>query len=177
MASVQSAKRKVQSKSLVEKYNALKEIEEGNSCISIAKKYGVAKNTISHWLKKKQDIYRAIEENNAGRKRKRMKSATYEKLDKAIYKWFISVRHSNIPISASIIKLKALEFAKGLQCDNFQASDGWLGRWKERFNIRLKTVSGTIYKFFNSCSFKMFMKLPSPEKNSLHGTFIPFPSP
>ena len=84
MASVQSAKRKLQSKSLVEKYNALKEIEEGNSCISIAKKYGVAKNTISHWLKKKQDIYRAIEENNAGRKRKRMKSATYEKLDKAI---------------------------------------------------------------------------------------------
>ena len=84
MASVQSAKRKLQSKSLVEKYNVLKEIEEGNSCISIAKMYGVAKNTISHWLEKKQDIYRAIEENNAGRKRKRMKSATYEKLDKAI---------------------------------------------------------------------------------------------
>ena len=62
--------------------------------------YGVAKNTISHWLKKKQDIYREIEENNAGTKRKRMKSATYKKLDKAIYKWFISVRHSNIPISA-----------------------------------------------------------------------------
>ena len=70
-----------------------------------------------------------------------MKSATYEKLDKAIYKWFISVRHSNIPISASIIKLKALEFVKGLKCDKFQASDGWLRRWKERFNVRLKTVS------------------------------------
>ena len=34
----------------------LKEIEEGNSCIFIGKKYGVAKDTISHWLKKKQDI-------------------------------------------------------------------------------------------------------------------------
>ena len=51
MASVQAAKRKLQSKSLVEKYQALKEIEEGYSCISITKKYGVAKNTISHWLK------------------------------------------------------------------------------------------------------------------------------
>ena len=48
MASVQPAKRKLQSKSLVEKYNALNEIEEGNSCISIAKKYGVAKNTMSN---------------------------------------------------------------------------------------------------------------------------------
>ena len=72
--------------------------------------FGVAKISISHWLKKKQDIYRASDENNAGTKRKRMKSATYEKLDNAIYKWlvFISVRHSNIPISASIIKLLSL---------------------------------------------------------------------
>ena len=79
-----------------------------------------------------------------------MKSARSGKLYKAIYKWFISVRHSGIPISASIIKQKALEFSKGLQCDNFQASDGWLGRWKERFNVRLKTESATIYKLFNS---------------------------
>ena len=56
IASVQeAAKRKLQSKSLVGRYSALKEIEEGDSCISIAKKYGVTKGTISHWLKKKQE--------------------------------------------------------------------------------------------------------------------------
>ena len=47
---------------------------------------------------------------------------------------------SNIPISASIIKLKALEFAKGLEGDKFQASDGWPRRWKEHFNVLLNTV-------------------------------------
>ena len=92
-------------------------------------------------VEKETDMYRAIDENNVGTKRKRMKSATYEKLDKEIYKWVISIRHSNIPISAGIIKLKALEFAKGLKCAKFQASDGWLHRWEKRFNVRLKTVS------------------------------------
>ena len=65
MASVQSAKRKLQSKSLVEKYNALKEIEEGNSCISIAKKVWCRKEHNITLVEKEttQDIYRAIEEN------------------------------------------------------------------------------------------------------------------
>ena len=49
MASVQAAKIKLNTKSVLEKYNALKEIEGGKSAISVAKKYGVAKNTVSTW--------------------------------------------------------------------------------------------------------------------------------
>ena len=56
MAAVQSAKRKLVTVSLVDKYNVLKEIEGGKSCVDTAKKYGVAKNTISYWLKKKKEI-------------------------------------------------------------------------------------------------------------------------
>ena len=37
--------------------------------------------------------------------------------------------------------MKALDFAKRLVFDNFQASDGWLGRWKKRFNVSFKIVS------------------------------------
>ena len=33
-------------------------------------------------------------------------------------------------------------FANDLNVGNFQASDGWLRRWKERNNITFKTVSG-----------------------------------
>ena len=37
--------------------------------------------------------------------------------------------------------MKALDFAKSLAFDDFQASDGWLGRWKKkRFNGSFKTV-------------------------------------
>ena len=138
MAAVQSSKRRLTCVTLVNKYKPLKEIDAGQTCISTTKKYGVAKNTVSHWVKKKNEIFKAVEGNNASKKRKRMN----EELDSAVYKWLKTARHSNIPISCSIFKEKALEFAKSLDLNDFHASDGWVSRWKKRFNVSFKTVSG-----------------------------------
>ena len=52
------------------------------------------------------------------------------------------MRSQNVPLSASMIQEKAVIFAKELSTENFQASDGWLRRWKERDNISFETVSG-----------------------------------
>ena len=41
-----------------------------------------------------------------------------------------------------MIQEKALTFAKELNVENFQASDGWLRRWTERNHKSFKTVSG-----------------------------------
>ena len=68
-----------------------------------------------------------------------MKPATYEELDNATYKWLKSARDRNVPAGA---KLKALEFAKTPDLGNFHASDGWMDRWKKRFNVSFKTISG-----------------------------------
>ena len=142
MATVQASKRRLATVTLVDKYKALKEITEGQSCIATAKKYGVAKNTVSHWLKKKTEIFEAVERNHVSKKRKRMKTATYEELDYAMYKWLQNARHNNIPISGTIFKEKALEFTKSLEIQDFHASNGWVSRWKKRFNVSFKTVSG-----------------------------------
>ena len=63
-------------------------------------------------------------------------------MDQAIFNWFLNMRSQNVPLSASIIQEKAVIFAKELNTENFQASDGWLQCWKERNNISFKTVSG-----------------------------------
>ena len=102
----------------------LKEIDAGRSCLATAKKYGVAKNLVSHLVKKKAEIFEAVEGNNASKKRKRMKTSTYEELDSAVYRWLKTARYSNIPISCSIFKEKALEFAKSLELNDFHASGG-----------------------------------------------------
>ena len=52
------------------------------------------------------------------------------------------MRSQNVPLSASMIQEKGVIFAKELNTENFQASDGWLRRWKERNDISFKTVSG-----------------------------------
>ena len=102
-------------------------MDAGQSCIATAKAYGVAKNTVSHWVKKKVEIFEAVEGNKASKKKKRMKTATYEELDSAVYKWLKTARY--FPISCSILKEKALEFAKSLELNDFHASDGWVNRW------------------------------------------------
>ena len=71
MAAVQSSKRRLACLTIVNKYKALKEIDAGQSCIATAKKYGVAKNTISHRVKKKAEIFEAVEENKALKKGKK----------------------------------------------------------------------------------------------------------
>ena len=134
---MQASKRRLATVTLVDKYKALKEITEGQSCIATAKKY-----TVSHWLKKKTEIFEAVERNNVSKKRKIMKTATYEELDYAMYKWLQNARHNNIPINGTIFKEKALEFTKSLEIQDFHASDGWVSRWKKRFNVSFKTVSG-----------------------------------
>ena len=52
------------------------------------------------------------------------------------------MRSQNVPLSASMIQEKTVVFAKELNIEDFQASDGWLRRWKERNNISFKTASG-----------------------------------
>ena len=119
----------------------MKKIDGCQNCIATAKKYGVAKNTVSHWSKKKAEIFEAVKGNNMSKKRKRMKTATYEELYSAMYKWLKTARHSNIPIKCNKFKEKALEFAKSLEFHDFHASNGWLGVWKKSFNVSFKTVS------------------------------------
>ena len=51
LAAVQTSKGRLAAVILINKYKAFREIDGGQSCIAAAKKFGVAKNTVSHWLK------------------------------------------------------------------------------------------------------------------------------
>ena len=48
----------------------------------------------------------------------------------------------NVAINGQVLQEKALDFAKQLKIEKFQASDGWLHGWKARYNISFKEVSG-----------------------------------
>ena len=135
-------KRKLASKTITEKYKILKEIDKGNSCAFVAKNYYIPKQTLSNWLKKKKQIYESVDSNSTTKKRQRFRGSPYESIDEACYKWLVNARGRNIPISATVLKTKALYIAKELGCNDFSASDGWLDRWKKRKNVSFKTISG-----------------------------------
>ena len=138
---VSAATRTISLKSLKEKYDALKDLEKGASNGSVAKKYNTPKNTLSTWVKNKQKIIIAL---NGGTnpKCKKLRTGIHEKLDEAIFKWFLSARSQNVPIGGVVFKAKTLEYAKEIGLDDFHASDSWIRRWKKRYNISFKTISG-----------------------------------
>ena len=135
-------KRKITSKSIIEKYKIPIKVYEGSSCASVAAKYSIPKQTLSNWIKKKKQIYESVDSSSSAKKRHRFRASPSENLDDVCYTWLVNARSQNIPISAAILKAKALFFAKELGCNDFHASDGWLDRWKKRKNVSFKTVSG-----------------------------------
>lgn len=52
-----------------------------------------------------------------------------------------------MPISGPLIREKGLEVAKILGADNFQASIGWLDKFKTRHTFSWKAVSGEVGSF------------------------------
>ena len=161
-----ASKRKLQTRTLTEKYTILKEIDNGKKCAAVIRDYNIPKHTLYGWMKDKQKIYEEVEASRVTHKRQRLRTATYEDMDKACYKWFVNARHQNIPVSWSIFKAKALYFAKEFGMDKFQASNGWTDRWKKRFNVSFRSVSGMYFLFmFTKLFFQNVDELTLSSKN------------
>ncbi|GBN51302.1 Tigger transposable element-derived protein 6 [Araneus ventricosus] len=52
------------------------------------------------------------------------------------------MRDKNVPISGPFIIEEALQFAKALGYDEFRGSNGWLEKFKRRYGIMAKVISG-----------------------------------
>ena len=139
MASVAGNKRLHNEHTLV--YTALMELERGISNKAASKKFNVPKNTLSAWKKNRDKIVTAFK-SSGGTRRQRIKEGTYEQVNLACYKWLLVQRSENTPVNGKVLQEKALDYAKQLNVEKFQASDGWLHAWKSRYNISFKEVSG-----------------------------------
>lgn len=72
-----------------------------------------------------------------------MKLASNTNLDDAVYKWFTQKRCQGEPISSPILCEKAVQFNEKIGgTSNFEASTGWLKRFKSRHGIRELQIQG-----------------------------------
>ena len=94
-------------------------------------------STLATWKKNKERFFESFQ--NSSLKWQRVNTGTYKKLNKALLKWFTSMRGNNIPINGPIRLEKTYEFATTFIYNNFAASSGWLKGWKERQMIFLSS--------------------------------------
>ncbi|XP_069179533.1 tigger transposable element-derived protein 7-like [Procambarus clarkii] len=71
-----------------------------------------------------------------------MKTSTHVQLDEAVYKWFAQHRTAGVTIRGPEIQKAASRFAESLGIKNFEASEGWVARFKGRHNIVKRKIVG-----------------------------------
>ena len=128
--------------SLGEKYKAITDLESGLKPSKVAEKYDVPRNMKSTWLQKKEEIKSAFKSGEVSSKRKNMRIRQNDNLEKALFSWFKKMRTNNLPVNGTVVKEKAISYAKELQIEGFKASNGWFERWKSRFNVSFKAIAG-----------------------------------
>ena len=129
---------------LAKKIEVIKALEKNpsRSQKEIAEKYGVSIATISLILKNKMSL-QSTSKKVQNLSQKRQHTSTAPDVDEALFTWFCRASTTQgISISGDILKEKVLFFARSLNVENFNASDGWLGRWKTRYNVVFKKAQG-----------------------------------
>lgn len=122
------------------KRKILAEVDKGRKKTEICEEYSIAKSTLSTYIKDRSKIEDTTSTNEP--KRKRARVAKNDDLENVLFRWFQQARASSIPISGPILCTKANEIAAEMNISDFSSNTGWLDRFKKRFGIVYKTISG-----------------------------------
>lgn len=128
--------------SISEKLEIIAEVDRGVKKSDVALKRGISASTLSTFLKNRSKLESQKQSALLGSHRKKIRFSNFQDVDAAVFTWFQDIRSRNIPVSGPLIREKALEFARAFGYENFQASVGWLNRFKERYGISAKQICG-----------------------------------
>lgn len=141
-----SSKRSRKVLSIEKKIEIINRLEKGEPGSSLAKVYDVGKTTISDIKSRKEVILQfasKLDSEDGSKKRKTMKKPKDEKLEDAMYLWFIQRRSKGEPITGPLLCEKALDMNEKLGGPStFKASTGWLKNFKSRHGIRELEIQG-----------------------------------
>lgn len=137
-------KRKHETASLEVKAQILQRLDAGEKLADVAKCFNINRGTVYSIQKNKNKIMEFVKNAESGLKsRQTMKTGEFKDVETALYRWFLQERHRNSVITADVLKQKALSFYSQIYGkEDFQASDGWLAKFKARHGIRLLSISG-----------------------------------
>nr|XP_022906052.1 tigger transposable element-derived protein 7-like [Onthophagus taurus] len=74
--------------------------------------------------------------------RKRIKLTRETSLEEALLKWYAQQRSCGVPVRAVELKSAAIKLANHMNIISFEASDGWLWRFRKRHEIFNKRIYG-----------------------------------
>lgn len=133
---------------LEEKAEILKKLDKGVNGKRLAFDYGVSEAAISKIKKKRHEILEAVSNTFESARKKTLHKPEYVDLGQCLFEWFLNQRQRNCAVSGPMLKSRAkAEFQRlypDKSSDAFNASDGWLSKFKKRHGIRYLKICGEI---------------------------------
>ena len=101
--------------------------------LAFSKQVGINQSLITKWKSNEAQLRQyAAKFTGKGKELKKRRSPKYPLIEDALYQWFISSKQTSAPCTDAVLKGKASEFAQLFGIEGFQASNGWLSRFKDR---------------------------------------------
>lgn len=133
--------------SLQKKFEVIEKAKSspGTSVRALGELFGCGKSQISDILKNKSAIV-ALYESNASSSLKHTKMkprvSEYSEINDALHQWYLLACSKNIYPAGPQLMEKAREIAVRLGKPEFKGTNGWLEKWKKRFNIKSVAICG-----------------------------------
>ncbi|XP_065831030.1 tigger transposable element-derived protein 4-like [Oscarella lobularis] len=133
--------------SLKKKVEVIRTAEKDHSLTlrSLGEIFQWGKTQIAKILKKKDSIlslYEANASSSALHMRESFRRSKFDSINEALYQWYLLACSRNIFVGGPILVEKGKEIARRLGVDDFKGSNGWLEKWKKRYNLRQVRVCG-----------------------------------
>jgi predicted DNA-binding protein YlxM (UPF0122 family) len=128
---------------LEQKINLIKQNEGGSSYRELCNNFKISIGAVSNVIKRKSE-YMSDYETNLNKKVKRKTSHDFsQSINELVYEWFTAQRAKKIPVSGPILQTYARKVAQELGDESgFKASNGWLERFRIRYNVHFRVISG-----------------------------------
>jgi transposase-like protein len=167
---------------LTQKLQLIRKLEAGASVSSVCEEFGVKKQTV-YDIRKSEDRIRSFALKFSGGKspqnaqvgdRKNMRVRRDINLENAVYEWYCQQRVYGESIRGVDIQNAAVKLAKDMNKE-FEPSDWWLYRFRIRYGIGNKVISGEAgsgrVKEVESCMEKLngFVKSPMADEETVEG--------
>ena len=140
----QTEKRKRVNLSVVQKLELIENIENGASVGGVCEQYGVKKQTVSDIRKSKEKLMNfaasycvdaSSSKSGKVKTRKHMKTGKDKALDAAVMKWYVQERSSGVNVRGVKLLAAATKLAYHLGYTDFNGSEGWLWRFRNRHGL------------------------------------------
>jgi len=103
--------------------------------IDLAQEYGISVQSVSDILRQSSQWLNYDESSPSNVNLYRNKKSDYPDVEEAMRIWVDQLLARNLTLSGSIMQEKAIEFARHFEINNFNASLGWLEKFKNRNNL------------------------------------------